>query len=359
MKKILIIIAAVIAASAAGMACTSAIISGSKTRDGRPILWKHRDTSAGHNFVARVDGADGRLGYIALFNGGDSLLAEAWMGMNEAGLAIMNTASYNLAPDTAKIKDREGALMTLALQRCHTLSDFETLLDALPRPLGVQANFGVIDATGAGAYYETDDFSAKKYSLDDAPEGYLIRTNYSCSGTCDGGKGYIREANARHLIEPAAARNDITPQLLTDTVSRSFFHALNNRDMSKTTDAYIVDLDFIPRATSTGSVAIVGGSDPGQQVMWAALGYPPSAVTDAATLDSIPTGMLPDPAKGWRSADCTKAMDLKKLIFNLSRGNGGNYINLERLREISRKCLELSSRNYDKRDGHSMNESTR
>ena len=43
-------------------ACTSAIVSGAITRDGRPILWKHRDTSAGHNFMARVEGREGRHG---------------------------------------------------------------------------------------------------------------------------------------------------------------------------------------------------------------------------------------------------------------------------------------------------------
>lgn len=84
---------------------------------------------------------------MALYNGGDSLLAEAWMGLNDAGFAIMNTASYNLAPDTASVKDREGIVMRLALERCRTLDDFETLLDTLPRPLGVQANFGVLDAS--------------------------------------------------------------------------------------------------------------------------------------------------------------------------------------------------------------------
>ena len=81
--------------------CTSAIISGKANPEGRTLLWKHRDTGHEHNFVARVSPTGHSLGYVALFNGGDSLLNEAWIGMNEAGFAIMNTASYNLAPDTA------------------------------------------------------------------------------------------------------------------------------------------------------------------------------------------------------------------------------------------------------------------
>ena len=36
------------------------------------------------------------------------------------------------------------------------------MLDTLPRPLGVQANFGAMDRTGHGAYYETDDNGYRK-----------------------------------------------------------------------------------------------------------------------------------------------------------------------------------------------------
>ncbi len=36
-------------------ACTSAIVSGKLTSNGRPILWKHRDTSDLNNKVARIE----------------------------------------------------------------------------------------------------------------------------------------------------------------------------------------------------------------------------------------------------------------------------------------------------------------
>ena len=123
--------------------CTSLIAAGRATLSGRPLLWKHRYTSASNNFIARVeaDSVSGAIGFTALFNGGDSLLAEAWMGMNDAGFAIMNTASYNLAPDTAAVRDREGYVMSAALRCCQSVNDFELLLHELPKPLGVQANF--------------------------------------------------------------------------------------------------------------------------------------------------------------------------------------------------------------------------
>ncbi len=78
---------------ATAFACTSAIVSASANPSGRPILWKHRDTSTIDNKIEYVAPADGGYGYVALFNAADKNLREAWMGMNEAGFAVMNTAS--------------------------------------------------------------------------------------------------------------------------------------------------------------------------------------------------------------------------------------------------------------------------
>ena len=153
-------------------ACTSAIVSGKCTPDGRPLLWKNRDTGTLQNFVDRVSPSDSlSMAYVALFNAGDTLREQAWIGVNEASFAIMNTASYNLAPDTARVRDREGYVMARSLGRCRTLADFEQLLDTLQRPLGVQANFGVVDASGQGAFYETCDTGYVRFLLSDSPTG--------------------------------------------------------------------------------------------------------------------------------------------------------------------------------------------
>lgn len=336
-------------ATIAAIGCTSAIISGKVSRTGRPLLWKHRDTGTEHNFVERVAPRDGAYGYVALYNGGDSLLTEAWMGLNDHGLAIMNTASYNLAPDTAKVKDREGIVMSRALSSCATLADFENLLDTLPKPLGVQANFGLIDSEGNGAYYETDDFTYRKYPLEEADEGFIVRTNYSCSGSCDGGYGYIREQNARHFIAPAAARADVSPELLTDTVSRSFYHSLIGRDILESTDRYAVDQDFIPRALSSASIVIEWDADPAASVMWTEIGYPPASYVKAVTVDDVPSDLRPDPST-WRSPMCDSVLTLKHRIFDISRGSGPRYVNLDVIREITPRLRKLSMEAYSRRN---------
>lgn len=272
---------------AAALPCTSAIVRADRTRDGRPLLYKHRDTSNENSRVEYIPSSAGTLAYVGLFNASDARCSQAWAGMNEAGFAIMNTASYNLRTPGRRNahRDREGYVMARALQHCRTVADFESLLRRLPRPMGVEANFGVIDATGAGAYFEVNDDSFRRYDLADSPTGVLVRTNYSHSGRPGEGSGHVREANARRLILPQAASAALAPEFLTETVSRSFYRDLQGRDYLDGPDSLIVDADFIPRHTSVATVVIEGMAPQGslpdaatvarEYIMWTGLGYPP------------------------------------------------------------------------------------
>ncbi len=332
-------------------ACTSAIVSAAKSATGRPLLWKHRDTGAPGNFIARVAETDSTIGYTALFNDGDSLLAEAWMGMNDAGLGIMNTASYNLMPDTAKLCDREGAVMSAALATCRTVDDFQALLERLPKPLGVQANFGVIDAQGGAAYFETDDHRWTRFDVSDAPEGYVVRTNFSVTG--DGGKGYgyIRYNTARHIIENDTVYG-FTPALFTEGLSRSFYHSLTGHDyLAEEAEHHVADGDFIPRNISTSSIVIEGVNSPEDahgMNMWTVLGYPPCSPVRLVTLVDIPQDLGPA-LPGWRSPACERAMTLRRSLAPYKGGSGRSYISLDRLRPIVKRMHEASMVEYEKK----------
>ncbi|MDE6644445.1 MAG: C45 family peptidase [Muribaculaceae bacterium] len=347
MKKFLLILSLLLSVQAS-IACTSAIISGKITKNGRPLIWKHRDTGAEQNFIARVEPKDGKHGFVALYNGGDSLLESAWMGMNDAGFAIMNTASYNLMPDTAKFVDQEGVVMRHALEKCRTLNDFEVLLSTLPKPLGVQANFGVLDAEGHGAYYETDDYNFKKFALDDVAEGFIIRTNYSVSGKEDGGYGYIRENNARYWIEPHATAQDIIPELFTEGISRSFYHSLIGRDFMKSGDRWAVDQDFVPRKSSSASIVIEGmlpGETPEDMTMWSVVGYPPVSHVKAVTINDVPAELQPT-LPGYLSPYCQETIERKNEVFSIKRGSGSHYLDMFKIKEYEPKQLGLSAENY-------------
>lgn len=332
------------------LACTSMIIGKNASATGRPMLWKHRDTGTEHNFVERVTATTpDDFSFVGLFNGGDSLLSEAWMGFNEAGFAIMNTASYNLAPDTAKLKDCEGLVMAKALKKCRTVEDFRNMLDTLPKPLGVQANFGVIDAEGNGAYFETDDYKYVEYNLADFGDRVLYRTNYSYAGNDTDGMGYIRFDNALFLTKDDVNNKDMVPEILTEKVSRSFYHNLFRRDFeADTTARWAVDQDFIPRYSSSASIVIEGVA-PGENtqgvVMWTVPGYPPVSHVFPVFIDSVPDELRPT-ARGWRSSAWNEAIQKKRLAFPIKRGSGKRYVDLNYIRSIKDSEMLKSAQNY-------------
>lgn len=334
---------------ASSLACTSAIVAAKASPYGRPMLWKHRDTSTIDNKVEYVAPANGDHGYVALFNAKDRKLSEAWTGFNDVGFAIMNTASYNLKDDKvpASKMDREGYVMTIALRTCRTVDDFEQLLRTLPRPMGIEANFGVIDATGEGALFEANNHSYKRFNLSDAPDGLIIRTNYSHSGRKGEGYGFIREQNAEDILRPYAKKGEITPELLTETASRSYWHSLKQKDYAADTAAtgrWVVDQDFIPRYKSTATIVIEGCrplenaslATPAfvekQYIMWTGLGFPPCAEivpvwcsaggVDEELRGTGPSGHSP-------MGDRIKARRAE--VFPIKRGSGDRYIDMTRL----------------------------
>ena len=327
-------------------ACTSAIIGADMNPYGRPLLWKNRDTSTADNKIEYIPGHDGKFSYVALFNAKDSLLQEAWMGMNEYGFAVMNTASYNIKDDDVPQKemDKEGLVMTVALQKCKTVADFANLLDTLPRPMGVEANFGVIDAYGDGAYFETNNHSYVSYNLKASPDHVLVRTNYSHSGRDNEGYGFIREANANKLLAPYIAEKNVKPEILTEVLSRSFYHDLLQKDFSLDGDKWVIDQDFIPRFTSTATVVVEGCKPlaPGetispeelkdQMIMWTGLGYPPCSEIFPVycSEEGVDNSLRGDPITG-RSPQCDVVLERKSHVFPFSKGNGNKYIDMSTL----------------------------
>ncbi len=362
MKKQVLIIVLMFASCLGAMACTSAIISGKKTVSGRPMLWKHRDTGCPDNRVELIKAHDDCYEFVAIFDARDVADTAAWTGFNEKGFAIMNTASYNLNKDDVPLSemDREGVVMKLALEHCVTVNDFECLLKTLPKPLGVEANFGVIDAKGNGAYFETGNYTYKKYDLADAPDGVLIRTNYSHSGRVDEGMGYVRYGNATHLLAPHIAAGDFEPWMFTEQFSRSFYHSLMGKDYTHSGEEWLVDQDFIPRRSSTASIVIEGinpedqGETPALTTMWIALGYPPCAETFAARLGVA--GGVPEVLKGTgednHSPQCDIVKARKAEVFSIERGNGQHYLNLSKLynKEGTGYCQQLVKKNMEMYD---------
>lgn len=337
MKRLLLLLAVCLGLFAReSVACTSIIISGKATPDGRPLMWKHRDTEVPYNHIEFFD--EGGYRFLGLVNSGDSTRA-VWMGTNETGFSVMNTASYNLKDDDVKEMDQEGIVMRRALQICKTVDDFQHYLDTLARPMRVEANFGVIDANGGAAYFETNNTRYYKKDVNDpglAPDGYLIYTNYSFEGRPNEGYGFIRYENAQKAFQAMRAEG-FTPERIFQRVSRSYYNNLLDIDLMNPAQSpnnrtgWFVEQDFIPRGESTASIVIQGvkpGMNPELTTMWTALGYPstaiaiplwvkmgeeqPSLVTYRESLGTAPL--------------CKYASRLKENVYPIHYGNGQKYL---------------------------------
>jgi len=321
-------------------ACTTAIISGKYTPDGRPLLYKHRDTSKLQNKMMYFK--DGHYEYMGLVNADDTAGDQLWAGCNSAGFAIMNSATYNQnLSDSTEIKDREGFVMKRALQICATLSDFETFLDTLARPMGLDANFGVIDAKGGAAYYETNNHRWVKFDVNDAataPFGYLIRTNYANTGEREEEYGLIRYETVAPRFYRASLSGAFTPQFLFSDISRCLAHSLTGTDLGEHLPAdgnapqFVFLRDYVTRHSSASAVVVQGvksGESPQWTTMWTVLGFPFSAVAVPVWMgggDRLPAVLTAD-SRGTAPL-CRWAMQLKEQrLFPMHRGSGSTYLN--------------------------------
>jgi hypothetical protein len=365
MKKLyyIILLIAGIFSGIASFACTSVIISASKTASGRPLMLKNRDTGNLENRIEYFQGAI--YNFIGLVNS-DSEGGEVWAGTNSAGFCIMNTASYNLKDDDVpeSLMDREGSLMFRALGVCATVKDFENFLDNISKPRGIEANFGVIDSSGGAAYYEVDNYGWVKYDVNEIPEGYRVVTNFSESGRPEDYKGYERWLTASEIMKEFEAEEvdglmDISPHDILYGFSRSYRSAMTGIDWlngfhtlkrESGFNGIIVDQDFIPRRSTSASIIFEGvkpGEDPLHTIMWTTLGYPCCAVTVPLLVgdsDMIPSFMKSsaDSRNAWMNEIALKIKENSVFRFKLS--NGSSYLDLGNVLDLLHSCLVVESR---------------
>ncbi len=328
-------------------ACTSAVISGKVTPDGRPLLWKNRDTDFPQNSVKYFQGE--RYSFIAIVNSVEEHPTEVWMGTNSAGFSIMNTQSYNLV-DVKPGEERgvaNGRVLRRALEVCATVEDFRHLLDTITKPSLIEANIGVIDARGGAAMFEVGYSEYVMYDANnpkDAPCGYLARTNFSFSGKVNEGAGYVRFMEEDKTLMPASATGQLTPEWIFTELSRSFTNPLLGIDLRSgdynrpKTNGWFVDQDFIARSSTASSVVVQGvkpGENPELTTMWTILGYPPTGVAMPVWLKwankGLPRLLARDevrkvaPLADW-------SVQLAHQVFSYKQGMGSHrYLNWEKL----------------------------
>ena len=339
MKKIALLTIVLFSVSIT-FACTSFIISGKATPSGKPMMFKHRDTDELNNRIAHFQGK--KYAFMGLVNA-PSLDGEVWAGMNEAGLCIMNTASYNLREDQLDCQmDREGEFMYHVLGQCANLQEFEAWIDTYPQPWGVEANFGIIDSQGGAAYYEINNHRWIKYDVNEEANGYRVVTNFSFAGRYEDYEGWERYQTASAIMQEKFFREiEMTAIDAINLFSRKYRHeVLGVNYYQENAPKYIIDQDYIPRRITSAVICFQGvkaGSDPKYSVMWSALGYPACAVAIPLLMNSssLPAYMVarnPKAKNGeaLHSEMCDASLQIKdQWAFPMHISNGKRYIALQ------------------------------
>ncbi len=317
--------------------CTTAVFSVSATPDGRPILWKNRDTDTLSNKVVFVN--DRPHAYLGVVNADDPDGRMVWGGLNATGLAIANSVAYNLPQASGEQADLEGVVMADALRTCATVDDVERYFAANQGPdLGAQANFLVIDAKGGASIFEVHNHGFKRLDANASPQGYMANTNFSRTGAQDQGAGYLRFDRETSLLEAAAPRS-FTPAWVLQALARDLGHPLlanpareEWKKLPADRPAWVHTNHTINR-NSTASVLLVHGVKPGQDprlaTLWVILGEP---VTGVAVPLWVAAG-APPPAlwEGKEAALATEAFRLKDLLRPLKTRERREYADLARL----------------------------
>ncbi len=315
--------------------CTVGVAVGKATFNGRSLLWKNRDTSHSKNAIYYFKGE--KFPFLAVINAGDT--TQAWMGVNAAGFAIMNAEAKDLEGTRY---DDEGFLMKRALGTCASVADFESLLvrsNASGR--AVTSNFGVLDARGNGAFFETGNHTFTRFDAgnpDLAPNGFLVRANFAFLGTGHG-YGFQRYGRAFRLFSRGVRKNILSPSFVFQRVARDVTPEAWAWNSSVPQE---IPLTLDTRRTvnryRTASAAIFGGvkkdEDPRLTTFWVHLGEPVCSVCVPLWVAS---GSVPPELRGpgqpeinrlsraihrWVHPDSTRPFLLDLQVLQNSRGQG-------------------------------------
>jgi hypothetical protein len=322
--------------------CTVAVVSGKATPDGRPLLWKNRDTSALPNKMAFLLGD--KYYFIGIVHPLDKEHKNVWAGINSEGFAIMNSASSDLTESAGIVGMSEnGIFMKRALGVCADVKDFERLLNETNSKRNVGANFGVIDAKGNACFFETRNSSYVKFDANDprvAPQGYIVRTNYAfTSPVKHGGGGYIRFERISQLFQTASAENRLNIPFILQEAARDLVNEKSHsyplsdpKAFDAASPLYINTTDTINRNTTVSVTLFHGAPSPDKaylSTMWVLLGQAISTV--AIPLWAHAEG-VPEVAGGKGTAPLNDlAIALADYLYPDDRGHMKQYLNVTRL----------------------------
>ena len=244
--------------------CTSVIVTGTAAKNGRAILMKNRDTSDTKNKPVYYPPTGGHYGYV--------MVNSVWMGINEKGLAVMNTAVGALGFGGSGMDN--GALNQWIIQHCETVDQVCYELNNTSGPIGPGKRqggtcVGVIDRFGNGSFIEISGVGAYAHFI---VNGYDSQANHPryYPGYASGPSG--RDQYALDIMNAIyAEKGYISWEDVAQNVSRYV------RNKEKGTSNFSINGEISNTITQAAMVAVSGDPryDGKLNCMWGEYGNPP------------------------------------------------------------------------------------
>ena len=299
-------------------ACTIGVASGSATTDGRALLWKNRDVSA-PVYVHYFNDADYK--FIGVGNEESDYI---WMGVNEAGFAILNALANFNAEGSGRMGN--GDTMKWALGHFATVEEFDAFLDSTNiTGRETHANMGVIDSTGKAIMYEISENNYWKFDTADTEEGFVVRGNFAFNG---GGTTSPTYERSNEIIHNLIAENNLNCQSILHFQIREFCD--NNGEHIPVPFAGNwndgIPYGYIPiqgiSNSGNSSAVVIQGNLPNEPsyfaTMWTLLGQPTAAIA----VPCFPVGAPPLETNNNETAPLFAAsQNIKNILFDYTSPN--------------------------------------
>jgi hypothetical protein len=228
-----------------------------------------------------------------------------------------------------------------------TVEDFEALL-AKSNSGGrdVSANFGVIDAKGGAATFETGKKGYVRFdaaAANDGAKGLLVRSNYSRTGGTGSGSGFLREARGMELLGPLAAAGKLDARAILRTAARDVENPAIGSTGVEAGPPLIYTGDSVCRLDTVSAVVLeapAAGEGPAAAAMWLVPSLP---VTGAAipvfpAARAVPEGLSP---RKEASPLAEGSLALRNRLYPEIRGEKKRYMDRRALAAVRSAALPL------------------
>jgi len=263
------------------LGCTIGVVLGDATTDGRPVVFKNRDIT-GWDLEFKVIIPSSGYAYAVNSYVGSST---AWMGVNEVGFGIVQSAAYNVSGWGSGLSN--GSMMNYALQRCDSVGDFQRIIDSTDATgRSTKACYGVCDAYGGGAIFECSVDEHARYEPDSL--GIVVRANFAYIGG-SGRVGENRMERAYQLMADAAVGDSLNTEFVIKHVVTDLLYpgqdpyplpwtgSFSGMPVGWVDTGPFTEVQTVCNANTHASGVVMGvgeGGNPADALIWGFLGVP-------------------------------------------------------------------------------------